>query len=123
MAAVGMSISIRLARSISEDILIFGLFLVVALNCAFAIIVLAGGIAQMQKLSSEILQDIRCNINQNPKSLRKLSRFEFRWERRFYLACPDLKAKIGSVSYMDGLTPLNLLDQANDLTINFLLLS
>lgn len=77
-----------------------------------------GGQATIYTSSEEGMASVKRHISKLLKNRR-----ERLLKRKFYKSCPLLKVKIGAVNFFDQLTPLVMLDQANDLTINFLLLS
>lgn len=101
-----------------ENMIQFIVMIFLSFNCVSHTIMVYGGQANIFTSSESGMANIKTYLI----SLKGKSRKEVLWKRKFYSSCAVLKVKIGSVNFFDQLTPLVMIDQANDLTINFLLL-
>lgn len=113
--AVSLSIVIRLAPEAAQHPVPLSIFLMSFLQFLIMIFVTLGGLGELYSVSDEVMENLKV-------SLRRENSFKGKWKQKFVKSCNVLKVKVGFVSYMDKTTALTMLDIANDLTINILLL-
>lgn len=92
----------------------FGLFEVV-----FILLVIFGAMAQVIKQSETTFQELKRHLSE----CKNQTRLEVHWKRKFYRSCNNIKVKLGSINFIDRLTPLNCVNMANDFTVQLLLCS
>lgn len=79
---------------------------------AFILIFIFGSLADVYTYSEGVSESIN----------GKVSLMKNKWFRRYHKSCPTLRIYFGGSNYLDGLTPLNLVEFTIDQTVSLLLL-
>lgn len=90
--------------------LLFGFLL---LNCLLAVVVVLGGYAQVHETSKEVLRKLTRNLLAVTKARNE--------RKQFRNSCSVIKVRLGSINFVEALTPLNFVDFANGLAVQILL--
>ncbi len=110
------ALSTLVKGSNSDMLFVATLFLLLA-DCCLVVLVILGQMAIMHSRSRTILDTMK------RRTTVFLSALDRKWEQRFYRSCSYLKFMIGSVNFVDELTPLNCLQFSVTLSVNVLLLT
>ncbi|CAL8129001.1 unnamed protein product [Orchesella dallaii] len=113
--SIGNYALLALGRNISLPELL--MFLVISLDCVLANFVYFGIMANVYTYSNEALGKVRETVvlSATPGKMRK-------WSRRCLLTMKPIKVSVGSVNYIDQLTPIIFFDFCVGQTINLLLM-
>lgn len=83
----------------------------ILMDCIVSILLFTGCMSSTYSLSKKVIGAVRkqtCSFN--------------KWERRFYASCRPFEFAIAQGKFVDGLTPLVLLDNMLSFSVNLLLL-
>lgn len=92
--------------------LVFGFMLV---NAFIAVVVILGGLAQLFATSTKTLHRMRRHLSVTKVTKKRIQ------QQRFLRSCSPLKVRLGSINFVDSLTPLNFVDFGNGLAVQLLL--
>lgn len=106
----------RVNLSRQQNIIVFGLLLILMIDCILTMIVLLGGMALVNTTSSDRLLRFR-------KLFVRPSRIEGRVIKKICRSCDTVKIRFGSFNFVNNLTPLKCIDFANNLTVQLLLIT
>lgn len=114
--AVSLTMVVRTPQQsghlVESATVIMGLF-----ECVFILLVIFGGMAKVLSESEFTFQQLKRHLSLESS----LAKWEIRWKRRFYKSCSNIKVKLGSINFIDRLTPINCINMANDFTVQLLL--
>lgn len=87
----------------------------VLINGAAALLLILGCMAQLLQESEKCLKNINTIVADFPE-VNGRNAF-----KKFFKSCPVVKAKFGSINFVERLTPVNCINFINDLTLQMLL--
>lgn len=114
ISSLSEAIVVKLAF-MGNNTAIFLLFLFLMLNCYLGLIVIFTGFANVHKTSNSVLR----NMNRHLSTITTTK--ERKQRKRFHYSCSSIKVRLGSVNFVDSLTPLNFINFANNLTVQIVL--
>lgn len=103
-----------------ENLIPLGMYTVLLVNCALAIIVCIGGMANIRVESVKILQEIR-NHEIFFVCRGHARGMEFKWLRSYHRSCAPIQIKFGT-NFVEAKTPVRCMEVAVSITVNLLLL-
>lgn len=113
----GLALSI-LVENLDLGVAFVSIALLLTVNCFMDILIILGQMARVNQKSNGLIRTMRVR-----QSAIGTSPQDRKWEKRFYRSCSALKIMIGSVNFVDELTPLNCFQCSISLAINLLLLN
>lgn len=99
----------------TTNVAIFLLFLFLLLNSYIGLIVIFTGFARVHESSNSVLKDMKRHM-----STIKMAK-DRKQRKCFHNSCSSIKVYLGSVNFVDSLTPLNFINFANNLTVQIVL--
>lgn len=119
LLSCGLTILVLLPAT-SENLPIFGISLMVTPSAIAMLLFVLGLLARIFEQSNSNSREFQAVT---VKRIHMDNRKEMRWNHRFILSCAPIKAKFGSINFIESETPLNCIDFSNALTVNLVLLS
>lgn len=116
----------------SDNLMALGTFGVLIFHGYLVVVVFLGGMASIYRKSNEVRRHFYSELHVlgggEKTSMEILGRSKtnhrpFKWKRCFLQSCPLIKIRFGSLYFVDELTPLNIVNLSNDLSVQVLLMT
>ncbi|CAL8146960.1 unnamed protein product [Orchesella dallaii] len=117
MVALGLAGFVRL-EWVTCNFLSLAFCFMMVLDGMFALIVLLGGMVGVYLESKWVFQALRRNL-----SVCTTEKYKRKFLSRFYKSCRFIRIKLGSINFVDTLTPLNCVNFAVNLAVQVLLIT
>lgn len=109
------AIVVKLAFMENNNTAIFLLFIFLMLNCYYGLIVTFSGFAHVHETSISVLTEMNRHL------ITMTTTKDRKQRKRFHNSCSPIKVRLGSVNFVESLTPLNFINFANNLTLQIVL--
>ncbi|CAL8092351.1 unnamed protein product [Orchesella dallaii] len=115
----GFIISTYVMLSLGADVTVLQIFMFLngGFNCFLIILIQIGAMANLYGESITTIKDLKKSAAQGKIGVRKR-----KWVERYLKSLTPLKVAVGSVNFIDELTPINLLDFCVNQIVSLLLL-
>ncbi|CAL8146970.1 unnamed protein product [Orchesella dallaii] len=117
IVALGLAGFVRL-EWVSCNFLSLAFCFMMGVNGMFTLIVLLGGMVGVYMESKSVFQALRRNL-----SVCITEKYKRKFLSRFYKSCRFIRINLGSINFVDTLTPLNCVNFAVNLAVQVLLIT